>query len=198
MSKNTRNRILLTALAALLLVAVAVGGTMAYLQASTTAVVNEFTPSNINVKLEETPNTADGKWSAQLIPGVEYEKDPKVTVTKNENNVASYLFVKVTGADKAATYLDDITYFHEVEGNKWKVLDATNYPGVYYLELTAKEAQAGLTVDLINGNKVKVQSGLNADVLASAKFELSFQAWIIQQAGFETDIAKAYTTASGN
>ena len=191
-------KILALALAAVLLMAMTVAGTVAYLQASTQQVVNEFTPSNINVKLEETPNTDDGKWTAQLIPGVEYTKDPKVTVAANANNVASYLFVKVTGADKAATYLDDITYVHEVEGNKWKVLDAAKYPGVYYLELTAAEAQAGLTVDLINGNKVKVQSGLNADVLATANFALSFQAWIIQQAGFENDIAKAYITAGGN
>lgn len=46
MSKNTRNRILLTAVAALLLVAVAVGGTVAYLNATSNAVVNTFTPSS--------------------------------------------------------------------------------------------------------------------------------------------------------
>ena len=190
MSKNTRNRILLTAIAALLLVAVAVGGTMAYLQASTTAVVNEFTPSNINVKLEETPNTDDGKWTAQLIPGVEYDKNPHVTVTGHKDNVASYLFVKVTGAADAATYLDDINYFYEAN-TEWKELDATNYPGVYYLELTAEEAQAGVEVDLITGNKVKVKSDLNADVLATANFNLSFQAWIIQQATFTPATAYA-------
>ena len=53
MSKNTRTRILLTAVAALLLVAMTVGGTLAWLQDTSDTVENTFTASNIDVELDE-------------------------------------------------------------------------------------------------------------------------------------------------
>lgn len=100
MSKNTRNRILLTALAALLLVVVAVGGTVAWLTDRSEQITNTFTTAGIDIELKET-NKPDGTvvedgvsdWSAQLIPGEKYAKNPVVSVLK-ETDVDIWLFVK--------------------------------------------------------------------------------------------------------
>jgi len=199
MSKNTRNRILLTALAALLLVVAAVGGTMAWLQADTDEVVNTFTPAAINVSLTETMKP-DGTivesgvtdWTAQLIPSKEYKKNPTVTVTAGEDNVASYLFVKVEGADEVKNYLD-FTLFYEEGGDTRTWTPVTGHPGVYYTEIAANAATQ--TIELIKNNTVTVKD-LTTATMASADVELTFQAYIIQQYGWESDIPGAYVRAS--
>ena len=87
----------------LVLVLAAVGGTVAWLTDSTDAVTNTFTVGDINITLTETWNTAsveDGEkdsWTAKMIPGNQYLKDPKVTVQAGSE--ACYLFVKFTEID---------------------------------------------------------------------------------------------------
>lgn len=195
MSKNTRNRILLTALAALLLVTLAIGGTMAWLQDKTEAVTNTFTPAKINIALDETYNTdtdndkVNDAWTAQLIPNKQYAKDPKVTVTGDAQNVDAYVFVKVTNT--AASYLD-FDLFYEVDTN-WKQVPGTT--DVWYYELAA--SSTNWTCDLISDNTVTVKD-LTTTTMASGNVELSFQAWIIQQQGWNGDVAAAYAQASGN
>ena len=201
MSKNTRTRILLTAVAALLLVVMSVAGTLAYLNAETDKVVNEFTPADINLTLTEDMNTdtdEDGKadaWTAQLIPGKSYPKNPKVTITADPNNVASYLFVKVEGAADAATYLN-FTIFYNKENTAWEAL-GDSYPGVYVLKLD--DTTVGYSEDLIKENAVVVKTELDQDDTKDADFDLTFQAWVIQQYGFD-DAEDAWTTGlnSGN
>ena len=97
MSKNTRNRILLTAIAALLLVAVAVGGTLAWLTDSSDTVTNTFTETTINVSLDETTK------EYEMVPGREIAKDPKVTLETGSE--ASYVFVKITQSGNFEDYM---------------------------------------------------------------------------------------------
>ncbi|MBR6668131.1 MAG: SipW-dependent-type signal peptide-containing protein, partial [Clostridia bacterium] len=61
--KNTK-KILVLALAAVLLVAVSVGGTVAFLQDRTQEIVNTFTTSNIDITLEESKNL-----DLKMVPG---------------------------------------------------------------------------------------------------------------------------------
>ena len=98
MSKNTRTRILLTAVAALLLVTMAVGGTIAWLQDTSAPVENTFKTSTVDVSITETTGN-----NYQVIPGVNITKDPVVTYT---TNVDSYVYVKM---DKTA-WNDDMTF----------------------------------------------------------------------------------------
>ena len=100
--KKTTKALLLT-LCAVLLVAVSVMGTVAYLTASD-SVKNTFTVGKVKINLDEAKVTEDGKPvegaarvkanSYKLIPGVTYTKDPTVTVL--DGSVESYVRMKVT------------------------------------------------------------------------------------------------------
>lgn len=124
MSKNTRTRILLVAVAALLLVTLTVGGTLAWLADESDTITNVFTTSDINVKLEET------KTDFEMIPGSAIDKDPVATVLKG--SVDSWLFVKLVKNTTYNTYLEDY-----VMATGWIAL--TGVDGVYYREVSANE-----------------------------------------------------------
>ena len=114
MSKNTRNRILLTALAALLLVTLAVGGTMAWLVDTTGPVENTFTAAGIDIDLTETKGlNAEGKWTMQMIPGTSKDKNPIVSVIRDTTDVDIYLFVKFENSAPA-----NLTYTSNLDGDK--------------------------------------------------------------------------------
>lgn len=196
MSKNTRNRILLTAVAALLLVVMAVGGTVAYLQAHTTEVENKFTPAAINVELHETYHPTDKNeditedpyfknWSAPLIPTMEYRKNPVVTVKGDAKNVDSYLFIAVTESTNIKNYLT-YTLFPDAG---WTQIGTTN---VWYREVSASTTDQSW--HLIKDDKVTVNN-LTAETMAADELELSFQAYIIQQYGF-ADAATAWNSVT--
>ena len=106
-TRSAMRRMLFT-LALVLVVAVAsVGGTIAWLKASTDPVINTFTVGDINIDLYETKNSdgtettnaTTGKanhvtdWSAKLIPGSSYYKNPVVVV--EQGSEPCWLFVKI-------------------------------------------------------------------------------------------------------
>ncbi len=92
-------KILALALAAVLLVAVGVGGTLAWLLDVTAPVTNTFTTSNVDITLTETTT------NYQMVPGNAINKNPLVTV--HGASEESYVFVKVTKSDNYSTYLQD-------------------------------------------------------------------------------------------
>lgn len=192
MSKNTRNRILLTAIAALLLAVVAVGGTMAYLIDNTEAITNTFTPSSVNVKLDET---VPANKTAQMVPGVEIPKDPTVSVTANTMTVPYYVYVKVTETNDPAKYMD-----YSIDG-AWKALDATKYPGVYYIEVKEGYTEAK-SWPVLTGNKVMVKTTVTDEDLEKMTADtmyptMQFQAYIAQMAP-ANDPVTSWTTYLGN
>ena len=89
--KNVK-KILVLALAALLLVAVSVAGTVAYLTATSNEVQNTFTAAELGVVLSET-KTSDDKWEQPLLPGATYNKDPMVKLT--EKSADAWVFVEI-------------------------------------------------------------------------------------------------------
>lgn len=202
MSKNTRTRILLVAVAALLLVTLTVGGTIAYLQATSTEVTNTFTPTDIDVDLAETVPT--GK-TAQLVPGVDISKDPKVTASSTVD-VAYWVFVDVNESDWIAA--EHVEY--SINTSVWTLL-GTNDKGatVYYHAVNAGgdfEAYVLAGNDQYPNGVVTVSEELekedmqdeNGTALDAAT--LTFKAYAIQQASFTGDdaIETAYETVSGN
>ena len=153
MSKNTRTRILLTAVAALLLVAMTVGGTLAWLQDTSDTVKNTFTPSNIDVSIKEdgaTDNDGDKvhEQSFQFVPSVHLDKEPVVSASAD---VPYFVFVEVVienwpnlGTDTDGRNLIEYTLNTIDNGGVWSVLtdNTTNGSGtvVLYQELEANEA----------------------------------------------------------
>ena len=89
MKNNSRaSKGLVLVLALVMLVSVAIGGTIAWLMDTSMTHTNTFIPTGLDVELDET--TGDDYY---IIPGVNITKDPKVTYT---TDVDSYLFVAVT------------------------------------------------------------------------------------------------------
>lgn len=187
--KNMK-KILVLSLAAVLLVAVSVGGTIAYLKAETEEVTNTFTPASVNVSLTETTGE-----EYQMIPKKEHTKDPTVSVAANPHGVPYYVFVKMTETNNPSAYLD-----YSVD-SAWTALDATAYPGVYYIDVTTGYTDAK-SWGVLTGNKVTVKETLEnssfANMTSKDKYpSMTFQAWAIQQEGFNGNLVNAYKQASG-
>lgn len=172
--KNTK-RILLAAVAALLLVAVSVGGTLAWLVDKSDTVTNTFTPSDISITLTESQDL-----DLKMVPGATIAKDPKVTVKAGSEDC--WLFVKVEKSN-----LDDfITY--EVDTTTWTKLEGVT-DIVYYREVTAN-ATENQVFDVLKDNQVTVKYTVTKAMMEALKAEdaiqpsLTFTAYAIQQEGF--------------
>lgn len=179
--KGVSTKVFLSLLALVLVVGCAVGGTIAWLTATTEPVVNTFTYGKIKIELTETTGT-----EYKIIPGVNISKDPKVTVKADSE--ACWLFVKV--AEKGTFVTDKVTYSI---ANGWMPLDATNHPGVYYREVNAVTADTNfnvLTGDATYPNGVVTVSEnlTKAEVnsVAATQPTLTFTAYAVQKDGINT------------
>lgn len=105
-----KKNVLTMALSVSLVGVIAVGGTLAYLTANTGVVTNTFTTSaNIQMNLTEkyykegvlqADRTSTGSQYKDVLPDVDYEKDPAVQMTSVPTGGA-YVFMAVTGLDKS-------------------------------------------------------------------------------------------------
>lgn len=143
MSKNTRNRILLTAIAALLLLAVTVGGTMAWLADTTAEVKNTFATTDINITLTEDLDEQE----FDLIPGTTYEKNPVATVLKGSE--PCYLYVEVVEAGT----IEGVIEYDIAQG--WTEVDKTGpKDGIVYVWESAIDASAAdVAKYILKGNE---------------------------------------------
>ena len=185
---KARSKALLLALCAVLLVAVSVLGTMAYLTSKTQVITNTFTVGDINIELTETKPESK---QAKIIPGVDIEKDPKVTVKANSE--ACWLFVKV---EQTGTFVTDkVTYSVMTGTDGWKALPGVD--GVYYREVGAVTTDTDfyvLTGNTAHPNGVVIVS----DKLTKAEIDpitdgnqpkLTFTAYAVQKEGIDTAAA---------
>ncbi len=161
---------LLVGCALALVLALLVGGTLAYLYDSSDVITNTFTTSHNSVDLSET------KTEFTIIPGAVDTKDPVVTATWT---LDSYVFVVVTD------HTDDYVTWSIADG--WKVLDTDGDVTVYYRLVTTEDGSEG-SWSIIADNTVSYPATLtNADMEAATEdITLSFQAYIMQCAGFES------------
>lgn len=158
--KRTRlpmsQRVFVVALAALL--AAAVGGTLAYLVAQTTPVVNTFTYGDVDLTLEEKDDDGthgdDGNFY-EMLPGKTIIKKPKVTV--EANSVKSYVFVKLVPSDN---FKDFLTY-QMADG--WTALNSTDYPGVYFRIVDTSDQDQEFSV--LKNDTVTVRSDVTKEQL---------------------------------
>lgn len=188
---------LTTVLAIVLVVALSVAGTYAYLTSKTATIKNTFTTGNVNITLTETFNTDTNNdnepdaWQAQLIPGKEYLKDPVVTVLGGSEKC--YLFVKFEEKNSPTTYL---TYTSNLTGDKgWTQGDGTDIPENVWYRVVDKSA-TGTAFNLLDGNKVTIKNNVtNDNMTEAAKAELAYTAYAIQADGFD-DAAGAWAEVS--
>lgn len=172
---------------AVLLIGCTVGGTLAWLIATTTPVQNTFVAGDIgDLDLDET--TGD-KYI--IIPGTEITKNPVVTFSGN--NIKAYVFLKVDAPDWTVS-TTDTTHTYTMGNNEmswvlkgWTVLE----PGVYY---KAVDPNVDETWHLIDGDKITVSSSITKDTIKSFESSVSFTAYAIQQEGFPS-VEAAWTAA---
>lgn len=180
MQNNRRRRRTISSKAFVLLLAlvlvfgVAAGGTVAWLTAKTQTVTNTFTYGDIKIELTETK--PENK-QAKIIPGVDIEKDPKVTVKANSE--ACYLFVKVAAAGDFVT--GKVTYGI---ADGWTALEGQT--GVYYREVAATTADTDYYV--LKDNKVTVSEDLTKEDIKNITTlpTLTFTAYAVQKDGIDS------------
>ena len=138
-------------LALAMIVVCVVGGTLAWLTATTPEVKNTFTTSDIDITLAETTGT-----SYQMIPGYTIAKDPKVTVLAGSEKC--FLFVKVV----KSTNFDTFMTYEMADG--WTQGDGTDIPSnVYYrvVDASATNQEFGVLKD----NQVTVSGDVTKGML---------------------------------
>ena len=177
--KARARKVLLTISLLLVVAAASVGGTLAWLTATTAPVTNTFTYGDINIELTETTG---GNY--KIIPGVNIAKDPKVTVKAGSE--ACYLFVKVDEAHWP-TFTEEGSTTKKVSytlADDWKPLDGE--AGVYYCEVGASKDDQVFSV--LKGDTITVSNTLTKTEINSVAVnpKLTFTAYAIQKLGFDT------------
>lgn len=199
--KLRNRRIALTVCLMLVVMVASIGGTVAWLTATTDPVTNTFTYGDINIDLYEhgydaatnalTSDVIRNSGNAyKIIPGVNLPKDPTVEVKANSE--ACWLFVKV---EKTGTFVEGkVTYSI---ANGWTTL--TGQDGVYYREVaaTGQTAQTfGVLTQTTVGGKahaITVSDELTkAEVKDKTTVSLMFTAYAVQKDGFENNPAGAW------
>lgn len=172
---NKTRRALLVAMSALLLVAVSVGGTVAWLTDKTNPVTNTFSPSTINIELDESDNL-----DLKMVPGKTLTKDPYITVKAGSE--PCIVFVKITKSDNYDTYLNEYT----VDAATWTKLDSASSGNVavYYTTNAINALSADVTKDILAPESVTVKTGVTKTQMESltdaTRPTLSFEAYAIQ------------------
>lgn len=177
---------LTTVLAIVLVVALSVAGTYAYLTSKTATITNTFTVGKVNIDLKETFNTdADGNgtkdcWKMQLIPGTSAVKDPTVTVKADSEKC--YLFVKFEEKNSPTTYL---TYTSTLtDANGWTKLNTESNVWYRVVDKASTDTSFVLLQADGNGNMVTVKDTVTNDNMAeAAKAELVYTAYACQHEG---------------
>ena len=180
--KGVSTKVFLSLLALVLVVGCAVGGTIAWLTATTEPVVNTFTYGKIKIDLAETTGT-----EYKIIPGVNISKDPKVTVKADSE--ACWLFLKV--AEEGTFVANKVTY-SIAEG--WTKGDGTDIPeNVYYRSVSASDGNQDFYVlagdTTYHNGVVTVSENLTkAEVnsVAATQPTLTFTAYAVQKDGINT------------
>lgn len=182
---------LTTVLAIVLVVALSVAGTYAYLTAQTDQVKNTFTAAGLASKftLDESKATQqpDGSYTLDVndrvqentysvVPKVNLAKDPTVHVTL-EKNVGAYVFLAVDNnlGDGLTATIDD---------TQWTALNKTYTANgaewtIYYKQLAGSATPAQVDINVLAGQQIVV-----GDTVAEDCGNIVFNAYLTQSAGF--------------
>ena len=183
---------------ALLLCAISIGATIAYLT-DTEAVTNTFVVGKVEISLDESDvyefgqeNIPAGKTHGEkidnairvqeneykLFPGKTYDKDPIVHV--NAESEDCYVFVQVL--NEIAAIEDDTTIANQIAANGWTKLAGETVEGDVYYKVSNK---ADTDRELEVFQTVKIKSTVDNTTLAAyAAKTVKVTAYAIQKDGF--------------
>lgn len=199
---------LMTALALVLVVAMSVAGTYAYLT-SQDSVTNTFTVGQVAITLDEqdtdnsTPDANRDKANAyHILPGHTYVKDPTVHV--NPVSEDSYIFVKVENGItnfEAASSNEQDGYKNiaaQITANGWTAL--TGVDNVYYKFYTKSTPAPTTATNLVVFSNFKIADNANDvndwDSISATTTQINVTAYAVQADGFESASA-AWTATFG-
>lgn len=191
MQKKTGTKTLALLFCAVLIAAVSVFTTVAFLKDSD-SVKNTFTVGKVAITLDEAKVDGYGRAvdgasrvkgnSYKLIPGHEYKKDP--TVHFAAGSEASYLFVRVD--DGIAQIEAGTTIAAQILANGWTKL--ADVDGVYWKQVQANTGTTAVDYPVFGSFTLKGE----ADVSRYANAKITVTAYAIQADGF-ADAAAAWT-----
>ena len=201
---------LMTVLALVLVIAMSVAGTYAYLT-STDTVKNTFTVGDVQIKLDEAKANADGSLvqgaarvkanEYKLLPGHKYAKDPMVTVLAGSESS----YVKMTVTFSNAAELDAIfdpngatltNIFNGYDSTNWiykgntKNADNTRTYEFWYKE-TVAAPDADVALDALFDSITVPGTITNAQLATIEGMTITVNAYAIQADGFK-DAADAW------
>lgn len=189
MTKKTRRakarRALLTLSLVLVMMMVAVGGTIAWLTDSTEPVTNVFNAGDVEITLTENEGEIDdnGNHKFTMVPGNTIAKDPLVTVLADSE--AAWVFVKIEKLNNFDAYMT----YSVADG--WTAL--TGVEGVYYRKVDASDVDQEFAV--LADNQVVVKQNVTSDMMETANNTnptITFTAYAIQQANIADDATAAW------
>ena len=183
---------LMTVLALVLVIALSVAGTYAYLTSQDT-VTNTFTVGKVAITMDEAavneygvaidaPRRAANEY--KLVPSHEYTKDP--TVHFKAESEASYLFVKVENGISAIEAADNNTIADQIKANGWSALDGVD--NVYYKQVDANTGADAIDYPVFGSFKIAD----NANTAAYGTAQIVVTAYAIQADGM-TSATDAWT-----
>lgn len=195
---------------AILLVAVSIAGTMAYMT-STAKVENTFTVGSVSITMDETKVdlygnalTGDdaGRGNAntyKLIPGHTYVKDPTIHVTAGSEQC--YLFVKVENAISAIEDASN-TIAAQMAANGWTRIAADS--NIWYYNkgnnpiVDARTSTSAVDVPVFANFIIATNATVSGYATSADKPEnvISITAYAVQADGFDSAEA-AWTAAFG-
>lgn len=213
MTKKTRRakarRALLSISLVLVVAFAAVGGTIAWLTDTTSAIKNTFTVGNVDIKLDESKYTrtedengnvtgtygdrAEEGNSYPLIPGNTYNKDPKVSVTTGSETC--YLFVQYIGP----TNVDNVEFTPNWNG--WTKLtgnDTNDAAGDVYWRIVKNDDTTRdfyLLTENTGENGQKYTIKVDSTATSATAFEMKYKAFAVQKENF-TSAALAWKEVS--
>lgn len=168
-SNGISARVLVMAVALTLIIGGIIGGSVAWLTATSNTVTNTFMVGNIDIELTEESGS-----TYKMVPGNTIQKNPKVTVKTGSE--ACWLFVKIEKQNK----IDDFITYSVDEG--WTALP--NVDNVYYREVNATTSGVN-EFYVLDGNTVTVKDTVTNDALnglTEAQYpKLSFTAYAVQK-----------------
>ena len=170
-----KKKILITVLACVLVAALSIGGTLAYLTAQTDAKVNTFVAGNIGGTTLTITEQAGQSFT--IVPGTSVTKDPRINI--GANTIKAIAFVKVVQSnnwDSKMTYGID---------SGWKPIDGSTT--IYYRILDADTSADSYPV-LLNNTVSFAGTMTPAEVTAANNATLTFTAYISQYDGYASTV----------
>ena len=168
-SNGISARVLVMAVALTLIIGGIIGGSVAWLTATSDTVTNTFTVGDIQIELKETTGN-----NYTMVPGNDISKDPKVTVKRGSE--ACWLFVKIEGKNNIENF---VTY--EIADGWTALPDVT---GVFYRKVDAAKTEDSTPFSILKSDKVTAKTTVTKemfkDLTEDTYPKLLFTAYAIQ------------------